>query len=185
MYENIYWILAIAGTVVFAIQFLMSVVGIHAGGGDTDFDLTGASDVDPAGATASDLGELNFFSIKSITAFVTFFGWGGVFWGNQGWTGLLLAVASGAVMAVITTLIIFFLLKLQQSGNLTTNSFLNQTGTVYLTIPASRSGAGKVTVKLPTCTRQIRAFADEELSTGTQVVIVEALSSDTFLVKKQ
>ena len=54
-------------------------------------------------------------------------------------------------------------------------------GTVYLTVPAGRAPGGMVTVTLPGCTRQVSARADNELKTGTAVVISENLGGGSFL----
>ena len=68
-----YWILAIAGTVFFGIVCILSLFGL--GGIDhPDFDADGSL-LDHA-----DTGYLDFklFSLRSILAFLTVFGWGGV-----------------------------------------------------------------------------------------------------------
>ena len=70
--EHIFWIIAIIFTVFFVIQFVLSLIGMDLEA-DTDIDLdtdTEASyDVDPS---------FTLFSVRSIIAFFTFFGWTGV-----------------------------------------------------------------------------------------------------------
>ena len=55
---------------------------------------------------------------------------------------------------------------------------------VFISIPADRSGSGKVTVNTGSDTREISAMADEALPTGTPVVIVESIGAGKCLVKK-
>ena len=175
---NLYLFIAVTGSVIFALQFIMTVAGIH-----SDVELDGAGfDVDSH--DISDIQGLNFFSLKAIVAFVTFFGWGGYFYGHLGWTGLAIAFGCGLIMMFLTTLVVSLLLKMQQSGNITPAELVGQRGTVYLTVPAGRAPGGMVTVTLPGCTRQVSARADDELKTGTAVVISENLGGGSFLVVK-
>ena len=175
---NLYLFIAVTGSVIFALQFIMPVAGIH-----SDVELDGAGfDVDSH--DISDIQGLNFFSLKAIVAFVTFFGWGGYFYGHLGWTGLAIAFGCGLIMMFLTALVVSLLLKMQQSGNITPAELVGQRGTVYLTVPAGRAPGGMVTVTLPGCTRQVSARADDELKTGTAVVISENLGGGSFLVVK-
>ena len=175
---NLYLFIAVTGSVIFALQFIMTVTGIH-----SDVELDGAGfDVDSH--DISDIQGLNFFSLKAIVAFVTFFGWGGYFYGHLGWTGLAIAFGCGLIMMFLTALVVSLLLKMQQSGNITPAELVGQRGTVYLTVPAGRAPGGMVTVTLPGCTRQVSARADDELKTGTAVVISENLGGGSFLVVK-
>ena len=175
---NLYLFIAVTGSVIFALQFIMTVAGIHS---DVELDGTGF-DVDSH--DISDIQGLNFFSLKAIVAFVTFFGWGGYFYGHLGWTGLAIAFGCGLIMMFLTALVVSLLLKMQQSGNITPAELVGQRGTVYLTVPAGRAPGGMVTVTLPGCTRQVSARADNELKTGTAVVISENLGGGSFLVVK-
>lgn len=175
---NLYLFIAVTGSVIFALQFIMTVAGIH-----SDVELDGAGfDVDSH--DISDIQGLNFFSLKAIVAFVTFFGWGGYFYGHLGWTGLAIAFGCGLIMMFLTALVVSLLLKMQQSGNITPAELVGQRGTVYLTVPAGRAPGGMVTVTLPGCTRQVSARADDELKTGTAVVISENLGGGSFLMVK-
>ena len=175
---NLYLFIAVTGSVIFALQFIMTVAGIH-----SDVELDGAGfDVDSH--DISDIQGLNFFSLKAIVAFVTFFGWGGYFYGHLGWTGLAIAFGCGLIMMFLTALVVSLLLTMQQSGNITPAELVGQRGTVYLTVPAGRAPGGMVTVTLPGCTRQVSARADDELKTGTAVVISENLGGGSVLVVK-
>jgi len=179
--DNIYLFIAVVGSVIFALQFIMSMAGIHS---DADAGLDGA-DFDVDAHDVSDIAGLNFFSLKAIVAFVTFFGWGGFFYGHLGWGGLAIAVGCGLMMMFLTALVISLLLKMQQSGNIATGDLIGKSATVYLTVPEGRTATGMVTVSLRGCTRQIEARADEELKTGTTVVVAEDLGDGSVLVVRK
>ena len=123
------------------------------------------------------------FQILIILFFITFFGWAGFFWGGTGWPGFFAALGCGALMMLLTALVLWFLLQMQQSGNLVAEDMVGRSGTVYLGIGAGRRVRGTVTVQLPHCTRQIAAVADEDLDCGTPVVVKAALEEGLFLVE--
>ncbi len=178
--RNIYLFLAITGSVFLLIQFLFSVFG----GGDAGECDCGCGGTD--GAEGADISGLNFVSLKTITGFVTFFGWGGVFWGDCGGrlTGMAIAVVCGLVMALLTAFIISMLLKLQQSGNISPADYVGKNGVVYLGMKGGRKEYGVASIDLASCTREIRCVADEELKQGDPVTVAEMISSELFLVKK-
>ena len=189
LFENTYLFCAIFGTTIFAIQFILTLVGFGHGGEDADGDgipddLEGgdASDIGHVDASqASDVLHVNFFSLKSIMAFIAFYGWGGLCFKHLGWGGF--AILSGIIMMVIISVLIALLLKMQQSGNITPKDYIGKSGSVYLSIPANRAPGGKATVKLDACTREIDAVADEPIPTGKTVTIVQAIGNNTYLVK--
>jgi membrane protein implicated in regulation of membrane protease activity len=133
-----------------------------------------------------DVGYADFklISVRSVLAFITFFGWGGVVFGRLGWFGLFAAIACGASMMFLTALLIMFVYRLQHSGNLKGSDFVGKRGTVYFGIPAGRAGNGKITVTAGGSTSELLAVADEELPTGSTIEVVEQLDDRKFLVRK-
>ncbi len=178
-----YWALAIFGSLIFIIQLIMAIFGFGAG---HDMDASGAGTGHDVATAHADSGFSIFklFSVQSVFAFITFFGWGGVIWGKNGPAGFFAAFACGLFMMVMTSLLLYYLMKLQQCGNINPDDYVGQTGTVYLKIPAGRIEQGKVTVNIQGCSRQIIAVADEEIVTGTSVSVVQKIDGRRFLVKK-
>ena len=60
--RNVYLFIAVAGSVVLALQFILSMTGLHA---DVDADPSGV-DFDVNANDVSDVAGLNFFSLKAI-----------------------------------------------------------------------------------------------------------------------
>ena len=191
LFENTYLFCAIFGSTIFAIQFILTLIGFSHGGDDMDgdgipddMDAQDASDIDHMDASqASDVLHVNFFSLKSITAFIAFYGWGGLCFKHLGWGGFAVALISGIVMMVIISVLIGLLLKMQQSGNISPKDYIGKSGSVYLSIPGNRAPGGRATVKLDACTREIDAIADEPIPTGKTVTIVQSVGNNTYLVK--
>jgi len=178
--HSIYWGLAVFGSIFFGITCFLAIIGI--GGLDDGIDI----DADGAALDHVDHGFLDFnlFSIRSILAFLTVFGWGGVMWGHHGWIGFIAAFAAGTATMFLTAFVIWGLMKLQTSGTVSNRQFIGQPGSVYLSIPGGRSNPGKVTVRFNGATRELKAVADEPIPSGAAVVVVELIADSLFLVKK-
>lgn len=178
--QMVYWVLALGGTGLFVVLGILALFGIG-GDGAPDFDADGNFSLDHV-----DTGYLDFklISFRSILAFVTVFGWGGVLWGQHGWLGFMFSLICGLVMMFLTALIFWMVLRLQQSGNVSREEFLGKTGTVYLGIPGGRTNPGKVTVTVGSSTHEILALSDEPIPTGNSVTIIETLGERRYLVEK-
>lgn len=186
---DFYFYLAVVSTVIFVVQFCFAMIGGLDNDIDCDHDIDFDHDMDTDASDISDtdysgIADINLFSIKSIIAFLMFFGWAGFFWGDKGYLGLGIALACGFTMMFLTSLVIFLLLKMQQSGNIKSGDLVGRVASVYLRIPGGRSGTGKITVKLDSCSREKKAIADEEINRGTAVLIKEHIQGDCYLVEK-
>lgn len=177
--QSVYWAFAISGTILFIISVVLSMFGASSDFADTDMNMDGEIDLPHPDTGFLDL---KFLSFRTVLAFLTMFGWGGVVFGEHGWIGLVGAFLCGAIMMVIAAFVIAGLLKLQQNGTTSNAALVGKFGTVYLTIPGNRTGAGKVNVNLGTATHEIRAFADEAIGTGRKVRIAAHLGNGDFLV---
>ena len=179
--NSVYWGLAIFGSIFFGITCLLAILGV--GGVDEGMDI----DADGAALDHVDHGFLDFnlFSLRSILAFLTVLGWGGVMWGHYGVWGFVGAFAAGVATMFLTALVIWALMKLQSSGTISNRQFLGETGSVYLGIPGGRTDAGKITVRLKGATHELKAVADEPIPTGSTVVVEEQLADSLFLVRRK
>ena len=80
-----------------------------------------------------------------------------------------------------------WLSTMQQSGNIDVfKCAVGCQGKVYLTIPAARSGAGKVQITINETVREYDALtdSDEAIKTGTPIKVVEVLDPSTLLVEE-
>ena len=177
--EQTYWGIALLGSVVFLIIFILTFIG----GGDSDMEAD-ASDFE-----ADDGGVgFQFFTFKNIVAFFTIFGWTGVTCiDNDLSTGLtlILSIIAGLLMMVLTSSLFFWMHKLAESGTLKMKNAIGVIGEVYLPIGAKRSKMGKVQIKVQGSLRELEAITDneEELKTGTMVKVTKIVSAELLLVE--
>lgn len=168
-------VIALVASAFLAIQILMMIFGV-----DMDFD----SDID---ADASDGG--GFLSIRSLTAFFGGFGWSGLAARQAGWSGvssILIGSAVGAAFFLIAGFLFLQARKLTSSGNIDYGTTVGEIGSVYLTVPPNRSGAGKVEVNASGRVSIVSALTDDEadINARTRIRILEVIDQSTVLVER-
>jgi len=189
---KILWGITIASSLIFIIETILTFIG--AGGGDLDgvdaggMDLggdldaagtDGGFDVDPA---------MNLLTFRNLVNFCLGFGWTSVLlYDKIGSKGLLLLVATLVGVALVIAVMFLFkwLAGMQQSGNINLYaSAKGCEGTTYLTIPAERSGQGKVQITINNSVREYDAVTDgDEIRTGKSIKVVEVINERTLLVE--
>ena len=181
--EKIYFIIAVVASVLLIIQIIMLLFSL--GGGDIDMD--GCPDcVD--GIDHAD-GGLSFFSVKSLTAFFALGGWCGFAAQNamlnNFWAPALIALATGAVALLGVAFAMRGIARLQCSGNIVKHKLVGTTATVYVSIPANRSGRGKITLSAQGRYMELDAMTDEEQRIPVDCLVeIAEYSGDFALVKR-
>ncbi len=181
--QQIFGAISIIFSVLFLIQFVLSLVGLDFDG-DADFDVS--SDVDGGSEYSLDT-DFTLFSVRSIIAFFTFFGWTGVLVLNSGggiWAAVTFASIAGFVAMFIVGYMMYMFSKLSESGTFQSKSALYNTGEVYLNIPSAKSGYGKVHLKIQGSLKEMDAVTEGlALPTGASVRVIEVLDENLLLVE--
>ncbi len=176
--QQAFWGISIVFSILFIIQFVFSLIGLDADT-DIDGDIDGGFEVDT---------DFALFSVRSIIAFFTFFGWAGVFILNSG--GSLLkaigfATGSGMLAMLLVSYMIYIFFKLSQEGNIDINNAIFNTGKVYLTIPPQEGGQGKVHLLIENSMREMNAVTKElePLTTGSEIRVVDIIDENILVVE--
>ena len=198
--SQIFALIAIPTTGVLLIQTIIMLFGI---GMDSDIDLDGDidadvdagdglfgdgeidSDIDPTG-----LNSLRVFTVRGIIAFFVVFGWSGFMLDRANislWINIPVSAIAGFVMMCILAVMMKGIMKLRNDGNIDTKNALGTSGKVYLTIPPSRKGEGKVNVLLQGKYVELEAVTDEEeaIHTGAEIVVTGISGQTTLVVKRK
>lgn len=191
--ETVYLVCAVAGGTLLVCQFLMTLAGL---GGDHDLgdhdvahdighDATG-HDHD-AGHDHGNAWFVGVLTFRTIVAAVAFFGLAGKFAAANELAPMQtfgLATASGVAALFLVAAVMKAMMRLRSDGTVRIERTVGTTGIVYLSIPASRGGVGKVTLSLQNRTVELQAVTAEpnDLPTGTKVVTVAVLNSGTVEV---
>lgn len=171
--EHIYFWLGIVATVFLIVQIVLMCFSSF--GGDVDIDGDGDIDVD------TDSG-VSIFTVKSVTAFFAVGCWAGLLVcalvpENLQWVSIFAAlVAGGAAMAAVV-LAIRAMLKLQCNGAVQTEKLIGERATVYVSIPPSREGRGKITLNAQGRYMELDAVTDDEQKLAVDEV-VEIVSTE-------
>lgn len=170
---RVFYGVAIAASTLLVLQLVTMLIGLDHDAGDLDAD--------------HDSG-LGIVSIRSVTAFFTGFGWGGVVAVKQGF-GLPVAIAvalltGGALMAVVVAMLRGFA-SLRYSGTLDYQNAIGHVGNVYVAVPGAMGGPGQIEVTVQGRTTMVQAFtrAAEKLPPRARVRVVEVLDPHTVVVE--
>lgn len=170
--EQSLFVISVSSTVLLVAQIILLLLGFSH---DGDIDVT---DID---------GGVSLFTLKGLTAFFSIGGWSGMVAasGNaKDWAVILIALGAGLSAFFIIYLMMRQINKLQYSGNLDYNRTVGKAASVYVSIPPSMSGKGKITLTLQERYTEIDAMTREKkkIPTDTIVEILE-VSGDTVIVK--
>jgi hypothetical protein len=192
MFETIYLICAIVGGTLLLCQLLFGLLGLgdhHDAGGDHDFHDSGSHDghADQGDHDSHSSWFVGVLTLRSIVAALTFFGLAGlastVNLKHEEPLSLAIAVAAGAGALFGVASLMRTLHRLKSDGTVRIDRAVGQSGTVYLTIPAQKAGAGKVTLTLQNRTVEYQALTPhQQLPTGSKVIVTAVLGSDTVEV---
>ncbi len=181
MYKIFLWV-AVPFTIVFIIQSVLTFIGM----GHYEMDppeTDGMLDMDSA-----DGGSFPIFTVRNFIIFFTVFGWAGLAGIEMGFgkvAVIIFAIALGIIVMLIVSYIFFSISKLTESGNVDIKNAVNSTGTVYLKIPAKRTGAGKVQLVFQGAMRDVDAVSDEneDIPTGAMIKVTD-IFNNMLVVKK-
>lgn len=204
--HTLFFYAAAVGCTFLVLQFILSLVGF--GDTDGDVDLDADTDTDVSGTDAdtdadadADSGTgihgssglfssfFQYLSLRSLVSFSAFFGLFGLLgesWELPAIFSAVLGILAGVFSAVCVTRTMRLLKKMNANGCTRFDSVVGLTGTVYIPIPAKRAAAGKIQIVINGRTEEMEAWTDGyELTTGTQVTVLERLGTDAVLVVLQ
>jgi hypothetical protein len=187
-FMKVIWSITLIASLIFIIQTIITFVGADTGS-DGDFDASFDTDVDIADVDAAvGSGGSNLYTFRNFVNFFLGFGWTAVLLNDSIKSrGLLLlfAVLVGIGFVAMVMYLFKWLYSMQQTGNINVyKTAVGCTGTVYLTIPAERSGEGKVQITIQGAVREYNALTEgDALPTGTPIKVVEVINPSTLLVE--
>jgi hypothetical protein len=182
---------AVIGGALLAFQLLLTFFGIagdagHVGGHDFYVDHPASSGAEHNAIQAGAGWLLGFVTFRNLVAGLTFFGLAGLATTEAKWhpaASLASAAVAGLIAIAIVGLVMRGVYRLQDDGTIDIRSAVGRTGTVYVSIPGNKAGAGKVQVDVQNRTAEYQAvtFADP-LTTGSKIVVVDVVGPDTLEV---
>lgn len=184
--HDVFLYCAVIGGTILVLQFALMLFGV---GGDHDIGGDHALGADHAigGEVGHDQGAfLKLFSLQTVSTFLTFFGLVGLGTQSLGWSTLtvaITAIAAGAAALFVVARLMRGLSRLQSSGNVDLQNAVGHTGNVYLRIPPSGGGHGRVLMQVQGRTVECRAISRaDEIPTGATIRVLAATDDDVLVV---
>jgi hypothetical protein len=191
---------ACLGGTIICCQFVLTLIGL----GDSDVDLDADFDSEtsvpsespgeeshlPHGHVHGSAWLVGVLTFRTLTAAVTFFGLAG-YAASTAQTPLAGQFVSGLVAGACALFGVHWLMQalvsLREDGTQRLERAVGQHGTVYLTVPAARSGSGKVQFRLQSRLVDYEAVTDhvEPLRTGSKIRVVAVVNPSTVAVSPE
>lgn len=175
-----FWYIAAPVTVIFIIQTILTFVGGDSMDGvDADFegDLSGGD------------APFQLFSLRNLINFLLGFGWAGIAFYTlipNKTLLIILAVICGILFVAIFFMIVRVFLRLAEDNSFKMEHALHKTAEVYLTIPANRTGKGKILISVGGSLRELDAMTNEKepIHSQSTVKIVKIENNNILIVEK-
>ena len=187
---------AVFGGTILLCQTIMTLFGLT---GDHEFSGDGGADsleFDHA-VDAGDTGDANqghhsstwFFGIvtfRTVVAALTFFGLAGMSAHSNGVAPIPTLVIAG-LAGFAAMYMVYWIMKqisrMHADGSVRIERAVGMTGNVYLRVPGSHQGAGKIHLNLQNRTVELTAWTDQaELPTGSAIVVTRVVGPDAVEV---
>ena len=190
---------AIPATVVMVLQTVLLLVGFAGHDGECDHEFSHESaelshEIDGSDGDhdvhdgAHHVDGLRLFTVRGIVAMLAIGGWTGVALCDAGVGSIMssaIAIIAGLAALFLAAYVIKLSLKLQDDGNFNIKNAVAHTATVYIPIPPSRNGTGKITMNLQERFVELDAMTDhgEKLPTGAMVQVVSVTDKNEVIVR--
>lgn len=173
-----FWYIAIPTSLIFMVQTAMTFMGTDTSDGlssDFDGDLDGGDS------------PFQLFSFRNLIHFLLGFSWTGISLYNTFNNFILLIAVSmlvGCLFVYLFFLIIQQIRKLEEDNSFKISNTLNKSADVYLTIPAHKTGKGKILISINGAYHELDAMTENEtIPSGTTVKVVKIESNNTLFVQ--
>jgi hypothetical protein len=196
--ENIFTACALFGGTLLTCQTIMTLIGLsgdHELGGDHQFGVdhdfvadhgVGTGDHVEHGGQHGSNWFFGVISFRTVVAAITFFGLAGMSALTSGIDpvpSLAIALLAGFTAMYVVYWMMRQLMRLRADGSVRIERAVGLTGNVYLRVPASHQGAGKIQVNLQNRTVELIAWTSQaELPTGVSVVVTKVVGPDSVEV---
>ncbi len=178
--EQIYFWVGVVSSVALIVQIIMLCFSSFGG----DFDIDGDGDIDVDGDSG-----VSIFTLKSITAFLAVGSWAGLLTCSLApvelhWLSAIFVVLCGGAAFAAVVILMRAMLKLQYNGALQTDKLVGKRATVYVSVPAARSGRGKITLNAQGRYLELDAVTDGDKLITDEVVEIISTENECTVVKR-
>jgi len=186
-FQQVMFVVAVSSTAVMLIFLILSLIGMDGADYDGAGDAGGIDFLNDE--PLSGIAGLKIFTIRGVLVFLSLGAWAAylLFGVMHIVFVILIAIVVGFIAAFLQALAFKSMMKLESVGNIDYKNAIGKTGTVYMRIPKSKTGRGKITVVLQERYAEVEAVTDEtsDLMPKSLVEVVGLENSTTVIVKKK
>jgi membrane protein implicated in regulation of membrane protease activity len=173
-----FWFIALPTSLVFIVQIIMTFLGVDASDGlEPDFHSLDGADA-----------PFQLFSLRNLVNFLLGFSWTGISFYTTILNRTALVVLSfvvGSLFVYLFFLIIRQIQKLAEDNSFKISSTLNKSADVYLAIPESKKGKGKIMISVNGAFHELEAMTEnEKIESGAVVKVVRIENNNILIVEK-
>ena len=179
--QQIFALIALPSTLLIIIQTILMLIGIGGdSGADADVDIDDGIEVPDDG--------LAIFSVRGVTSMLCITGWVAVALLEtslpQG-ISIAIAIACGVATLIGMAYLMRAVYRLQSSGNIDIENCVGKIGEVYIPIPSTGNGSGKINLTVQEKFSEFTAIttSGEQLKTGAFVRVVAVSESGVLVVE--
>ena len=179
--QQIFALIALPSTLLIVIQTVLMLIGIGGdSGADADVDIDDGIEVPDDG--------LAIFSVRGVTSMLCITGWVAVALLEtslpQG-VSIAIAIACGVATLIGMAYLMRAIYRLQSSGNIDIENCVGKIGEVYIPIPSTGNGSGKINLTVQEKFSEFTAIttSGEQLKTGAFVRVVAVSESGVLVVE--
>lgn len=179
--QQIFALIALPSTLLIVIQTVLMLIGIGGdGGADAEVDIDDGIEVPDDG--------LAIFSVRGVTSMLCITGWVAVALLEtslpQG-VSIAIAIACGVATLIGMAYLMRAVYRLQSSGNIDVENCVGKIGEVYIPIPSTGNGSGKINLTVQEKFSEFTAITTsaEQLKTGAFVRVVAVSPSGVLVVE--
>lgn len=179
--QQIFALIALPSTLLIIIQTVLMLIGIGGdSGADADVDIDDGIEVPDDG--------LAIFSVRGVTSMLCITGWVAVALLEtslpQG-VSIAIAIACGVATLIGMAYLMRAVYRLQSSGNIDIENCVGKIGEVYIPIPSTGNGSGKINLTVQEKFSEFTAIttSGEQLKTGAFVRVVAVSESGVLVVE--
>jgi len=170
------WFLALPASLIFIIQTVMTFAGAETHDGlSADFN----SDLEGGDAP------FQLFTFRNMINFLLGFSWTGISFYNIIENRIILITLSlvvGAGFVIFFFMVIRQIERLAEDNSFRINDALNKSASVYLPIPASKKGSGKIQVSVKGSLRELDAITENERIETSELVRIVKIEGNNLVV---
>ena len=184
-------------SIFFIWQLISALLGLGGDHGMGGHELAGGHDFDTHAESAvhheaphdahDTVLAFRLLSVRSVLAFLTLFSWASALYMTSGMPlhrSMSYALLWGLGAMVLVSLLLHWMVKLNEVGNTSVETCIGRTGTVYLDIP--EKGPGEIRVVCSGVLTHLKAVSvSGPMKAGTAVRVVRTLGPNTVEVQQQ